>query len=55
MAAIERLWRWLKQEVLHLHPYAENWKKLKKGVRAFLNRFTGVSPKHLQYVGLSGA
>jgi hypothetical protein len=30
---IERLWRWLKQEVLHLHPYAADWKKLKQGVR----------------------
>ena len=52
---IERLWRWLKQEVLHLHPYVANWKKLKQGVRDFLNRFTGASPELLQYVGLSGA
>jgi hypothetical protein len=52
---IERLWRWLKQEVLHLHPYVANWKKLKRGVRDFLNRFTEASPKLLQYVGLSGA
>jgi hypothetical protein len=55
MAAIERLWRWLKQEVLHLHPYTENWRKLKRGVRSFLNRFTEGSPELLQYVGLSVA
>jgi hypothetical protein len=50
---IERLWRWLKQEVLHLHPYAANWKKLKRGVRCFLNRFTGGSEALLSYTGVS--
>ncbi len=51
---IERLWRWLKQEVLHLHPYVADWRKLKQGVRDFLNRFADDSPSLLQYVGLSG-
>jgi transposase len=50
---IERLWRWLKQEVLHLHPYAANWKKLKRGVRRFLDRFIGGSEALLSYTGLS--
>jgi hypothetical protein len=51
---IERLWRWLKQEVLHLHPYAADWKKLKQGVRSFLNRFVEGSEALLSYTGLSG-
>jgi len=52
---IERLWRWLKQEVLHLHPHAGNWSRLKQGVRDFLDRFTDGSPALLQYTGLSSA
>jgi hypothetical protein len=52
---IERLWRWLKQEVLHLHPFAGNWKKLKRGVRSFLERFTKGSGALLEYTGVSGA
>lgn len=53
MAAIERLWRWLKQEVLHLHPFAANWKKLKRGIRDFLNRLTEGSEALLSYTGVS--
>ena len=51
---IERLWRWLKQEVLHLHPYAGNWGKLKRGVRSFLERFAKRSEALLEYTGVSG-
>lgn len=54
MAAIERLWRWLKQEVLHLHPFAADWEKLKRGVRSFLERFTEGSEALLSYTGVSG-
>jgi hypothetical protein len=52
---IERLWRWLKQEVLHLHPFAGHWAKLKRGVRSFLERFTEGSEALLEYTGVSGA
>ena len=51
---IERLWRWLKQEVLHLHPFAGDWKKLKRGVRNFLERFAEDSEALLEYTGVSG-
>jgi hypothetical protein len=51
---IERLWRWLKQEVLHLHPYVADWKRLKRGVRSFLERFTEGSIALLRYTGVSG-
>lgn len=52
---IERLWRWLKQEVVHLHPYAEDWDRLKQGVRQFLDRFVNGSTALLEYTGLSSA
>jgi hypothetical protein len=48
------LWRWLKQEVLHLHPFAGNRKKLKRGVRNFLERFAEDSDALLKYTGVSG-
>jgi hypothetical protein len=53
MAAIERLWRWLKQEVLHLQPFAANWKNLKRGIRSFLERFTDGSDALLSHAGVS--
>ena len=51
---IEKLWRWLKQEVLHLHPYAEKWKALWNEVDNFLTRFEKGSDALLRYVGLTG-
>lgn len=33
---IEKLWRWLKQEVIHLHRLAEAWDMLKGRVASFL-------------------
>ena len=49
---IERLWRWLKQDVLHLHLHADDLTALKALVVAFLARFNGPSPDLLRYVGL---
>jgi len=50
---IEKLWRWLKQEVLHLHPYAEEWLELQEQVGRFLSRFAEGSDALLRYVGLT--
>lgn len=50
---IEKLWRWLKQDVLHLHPYAEEWKELWKQVDNFLTQFEKGSDELLRYVGLT--
>lgn len=50
---VEKLWRWLEQEVLHLHPFGDDWEGLKAAVAAFLERFRGPSPELLRYVGLS--
>lgn len=50
---IEKLWRWLRQEVLHLHPWADRLEELRREVAAFLNRFAQGSKALLRYVGLS--
>lgn len=49
---IEKLWRWLKQEVLHAHRRADRWEELKQRVAAFLDRFAVGSEDLLRYVGL---
>ena len=50
---IEKLWRWLKQDVLHQHCRADAWPELKQQVATFLDRFAGPSPALLRYVGLA--
>lgn len=50
--AIEKLWRWLKQEVLHLHRHADDLPTLRNLVLEFLARFQDDSPDLLRYVGL---
>lgn len=49
---IEKLWRWLKQEVLHLHRWAEALETLREKVRLFLDQFATGSSALLRYVGL---
>jgi hypothetical protein len=49
---IEKLWRWLKQQVLHLHPLADNLAHLRDQVCEFLNQFAVDSDVLLRYVGL---
>jgi hypothetical protein len=49
---IEKLWRWLKQDVLHLHRLADDWDALKRSVTAFLDHFALGSDALLRYVGL---
>lgn len=48
----EKLWRWLKQDVLHLHRWADDWQVLKQSVASFLDSFKYGSPELLRYVGL---
>lgn len=50
---IEKLWRWLKQEVLHLHRQADDWDNLKKEIKQFLDRFRQHSMELLKYIGLT--
>lgn len=49
---IEKLWRWLKQTVIHLHPFADILEELRLRVRAFLDLFLSGSQDLLHYVGL---
>jgi transposase len=49
---IEKLWRWLKQDVLHLHRLAVQLPELRQLVLAFLDQFKNGSNDLLHYVGL---
>jgi hypothetical protein len=49
---IEKLWRWLRQEVVHCHRHADAWEGLKGAVIAFLDQFADGSTALLRYVGL---
>jgi hypothetical protein len=51
---IEKLWRWLRQEVLKMHRLADDWPALRGRVRAFLDQFAEGSQRLLEYVGLLG-
>jgi transposase len=50
---IEKLWRWLNQEVLCLHGWQDDWAAVKQAVRRFLDQFAQGSLALLRYVGLS--
>jgi len=49
---IEKLWRWLRQDVLHLHRLANDWLALRQAVTTFLDQFAQGSTALLHYVGL---
>jgi hypothetical protein len=48
----EKLWRLLKQQLLHLHPFGDDWSGLKRAVTDFLDEFATGSRDLLRYVGL---
>lgn len=50
---IEKLWRWLTQEILHLHRKADQWENLKEQIKEFLNKFQTGSAELLKYIGLT--
>lgn len=52
---IEKLWRWLKQTLLHHHAGADDWAALKAAVLAWLDQFAPGSDELLRYVGLGAA
>lgn len=49
---IEKLWRWLKQRVIHLHEFSDDWQTLKQRVADFLDQFSADSTELLRYTGL---
>ncbi len=51
---IEKVWRWLRQDVLKLHRLAHDWPALRQRVNAFLDQFADGSQALLHYVGLLG-
>ena len=51
---IEKLWRWLRQDVLKMHRWVEDWPHVKQRVHDFLDQFAQGSPDLLRYVGLTG-
>ena len=52
---IEKLWRWLRQDVLKMHRWAEDWWTVRGRVRSFLEQFARGSQRLLEYVGLLGS
>jgi len=51
---IEKLWRWLREQVLTLHRLAGDWHALRERVNAFLSQFAEAADELLHYVGLLG-
>jgi hypothetical protein len=51
---IEKLWRWLKQDVLKMHRLADDWRALRGRVHDWLDQFKAGSQRLLEYVGLLG-
>ena len=51
---IEKLWRWLRQDILKRHRWVEDWPRVKQRVRDFLEQFAHASLTLLRYVGLKG-
>lgn len=49
---IEKLWRWVRQDVLHLHRLSHDWQALKQAVWHFMQSFASGSTELLRYVGL---
>lgn len=49
---IEKLWRWVRQKVLHLHRLSDDWQTLEQQVADVLDQFREGSSELLRYVGL---
>ena len=49
---IEKLWRWVRQSVIHLHRLSNDWLALQNKVIDFMEQFKGGSQALLHYVGL---
>jgi hypothetical protein len=49
---IEKLWRKLRQQLTHLHPWADDLERLRAEIDQFLNLFADGSASLLRYVGL---
>jgi transposase len=52
---IEKLWGWLEEYLLKMHPFAGQWDTIPAKVTHFLDWFAGPSPRLLHRVGLRGS
>jgi DDE superfamily endonuclease len=50
---VEKVWRYLRQEVIHLHPHATEWLRMWERVEDWLAHWHRPSPALLHYVGLA--
>ena len=50
---IEKLWRWLKQRVVHAHPWCDDFRQLRDAAREHLASLARGSSELLRCVGLS--
>jgi putative transposase len=50
---IEHVWLRLRQDVLHLHSYADDWQAIQHAVQRWLDQYAHGSQHLLQAVGLS--
>lgn len=50
----EKLWRWLRQDILKMHRWVEDWSRVKQRVHDFLDQSAHGSQDLLRYVGLAG-
>jgi hypothetical protein len=51
---VEKLWRWVRQDILKMHRWVEDWPQVKQRLHEFLDQFAHGSPDLLRYVGLVG-
>lgn len=49
---IEKLWKWLKKDLIHHHPFAQNFNQLKELVEDWLEKFSNPSNDLLSFTGL---
>jgi len=49
---IEKVWKWMKQRVVHAHPWCNNFKEFKNQVRTTLESINDNRREVLQYAGL---
>jgi len=49
---IEKLWKWLKADVLTAHRHSHTWDQLRQHVENFLDSFQNPTPHLLTYCGL---
>jgi transposase len=49
---VEQVWRGLNADLLHLHPFADDWDGLRRAIDEWLRQWTRPSPALLQAVGL---